>query len=156
MLTCPNQHRNWLAKLPLRDLSKKRLDSAVKYIKVTFTFLEMNFLQINSYKTATYMTVAVAIVGLALLIGGAALTGIAYTEVRPNYADENYNRYMGAHLQRTVGPIMLAFGGLLLFGAASFWASSCSPPSTLPNPPPSPASPEGTSTEDAHLYVQVR
>ncbi|GFQ69055.1 uncharacterized protein TNCT_441261 [Trichonephila clavata] len=80
----------------------------------------MNFLQFNSYKTATWLTVAVAFVGFALLIAGAALTGIAYTEVRPNYADENYNRYMGAHLQRTVGPIMLAFGALLLIGGCVF------------------------------------
>ncbi|CAL1295876.1 unnamed protein product [Larinioides sclopetarius] len=80
----------------------------------------MNFMQFSSYKTATYLTVAVSVVGFTLLIGGAALTGIAYTEVRPNFADENYNRYMGAHLQRTVGPILLAFGALLLVGGCLF------------------------------------
>ncbi|KFM61546.1 hypothetical protein X975_05996, partial [Stegodyphus mimosarum] len=80
----------------------------------------MNFTQIGSYKTASWITIAVAFVGFILLIGGAVLTGIAYTELRPNFADENYNRYMGANLQRTVGPIMLAFGTLLLVSGCIF------------------------------------
>uniref|UniRef100_A0A2L2YIR6 Uncharacterized protein n=1 Tax=Parasteatoda tepidariorum TaxID=114398 RepID=A0A2L2YIR6_PARTP len=81
----------------------------------------MNFLQMSNYKAAAWMTIAVSIVGFAILIGGAVLTGLAYTEVRPNYADENYNRYMGANLQRTVGPIMLTFGLLLMVGACVFF-----------------------------------
>ena len=80
----------------------------------------MNFLQIGSYKTALWITVTVSIVGFILMIGGASLTGIAYTELRPNYADENYNRYMGANLQRTVGPILLVFGTVLLITGCCF------------------------------------
>lgn len=80
----------------------------------------MNFLQIGSYKTAVWITVSVTMVGFILLIGGAALTGVAYTELRPNYADENYNRYMGANLQRTVGPILLVFGALLFITGCVF------------------------------------
>lgn len=80
-------------------------------------------------KTIGYCTFCLVLVGFIMLLSGAIISGIAYTEVRPNIADENYERYIRSDLKRIMGPIMLSFGllciisGCLFFGCNLFSAS---------------------------------
>ena len=57
-----------------------------------------------------------------MLVAGAILTGIAYTEITPPNYDENYWRYQGANIMRIIGPMLIACGGILLFGSCGFFA----------------------------------
>lgn len=50
------------------------------------------------------------------------MTGIAYTEITPPNYDENYWRYQGANVMRIVGPLFMAVGGILIFGACGLFA----------------------------------
>ncbi|GFY78054.1 uncharacterized protein TNIN_138411 [Trichonephila inaurata madagascariensis] len=77
--------------------------------------------RVGNVRTVGYCTFCVILVGFAMLLGGAILSGIAYTEVRPNVADENYERYIRSDPKRVVGPIMLAFGLLCIFGGCIFF-----------------------------------
>ncbi|KAF8767272.1 hypothetical protein HNY73_020256 [Argiope bruennichi] len=77
--------------------------------------------RVANVRTVGYCTLCVALVGFAMLLGGAILSGIAYTEVRPNFSDENYERYIRSDPKRVVGPIMLSFGLLCIFGGCIFF-----------------------------------
>lgn len=77
--------------------------------------------RVNNFEAVGWCTLCVGILGLGLLIAGAVMAGIAYTELRPPAADENYERYLGSNLMRIVGPIMLAIGALLLIGGCAFF-----------------------------------
>lgn len=83
---------------------------------------QSNYLKVGSMTAIGWCTLCIGIIGLSVLIGGAILTGISYTEIRPNTADKNYDRFLGANVKRIVGPIMLAFGGILLIGGCIFFA----------------------------------
>lgn len=71
--------------------------------------------------TLGYCTLCVTFVGFVMLLAGAIISGIAFTEVRPNVADENYERYIRSDLKRVIGPIMLAFGLLCIIGGCTFF-----------------------------------
>ncbi|GBN19789.1 hypothetical protein AVEN_13073-1, partial [Araneus ventricosus] len=77
--------------------------------------------RVANVRTVGYCTVCVALLGFAMLLGGAIISGIAFTEVRPNFSDENYERYIRSDPKRVVGPIMLAFGLLCIFGGCIFF-----------------------------------
>ncbi|GIY09164.1 hypothetical protein CDAR_535181 [Caerostris darwini] len=77
--------------------------------------------RVGDVRTVGYCTFCVVLTGFALLLGGAILSGIAFTEVRPNVADENYERYIRSDPKRVVGPIMLAFGLLCIFAGCIFF-----------------------------------
>ncbi|XP_054710536.1 uncharacterized protein LOC129220197 [Uloborus diversus] len=72
--------------------------------------------------TVGYCTFGVVLVGFAMLLAGAIISGIAYTEVRPNVADENYERYIRSDLKRVMGPITLAFGLLCIISGCTFFS----------------------------------
>lgn len=75
------------------------------------------------------------------MVAGAIITGIAYTELTPPDWDQNYDRYKGSDLKRILGkcplhmlsvksnwiafsssgPILIASGGLILFGSCGFF-----------------------------------
>lgn len=44
-----------------------------------------------------------SIITFILVVAGAILTAIAYTEVRPPTADDNYQRYLGSDYRRVIG-----------------------------------------------------
>ncbi|XP_022663099.1 uncharacterized protein LOC111268273 isoform X2 [Varroa jacobsoni] len=48
-----------------------------------------------------------SIITFILVVAGAILTAIAYTEVRPPTADDNYQRYLGSDYRRVIGPLMM-------------------------------------------------
>lgn len=78
-------------------------------------------------KTIGYFTFCLALVGFIMLLAGAIISGIAFTEVRPNIADENYERYIRSDLKRVMGPIILSFGLLcIISGCVCFGCSLCS------------------------------
>lgn len=77
--------------------------------------------RMGNVKTVGYCSSCIILVGFVMLLAGAIISGIAYTEVRPNIADENYERYIRSDLKRVVGPIMLAFGLLCIFGGCIFF-----------------------------------
>uniref|UniRef100_A0A2L2Y7H0 Uncharacterized protein n=1 Tax=Parasteatoda tepidariorum TaxID=114398 RepID=A0A2L2Y7H0_PARTP len=77
--------------------------------------------RMGNVRTVGYCTFCVILLGFAMLLGGAIISGIAFTEVRPNVADENYERYIRSDLKRVIGPIMLAFGLLCIFGGCIFF-----------------------------------
>ena len=85
--------------------------------------------RMGKVKTIGYFTFCLAMVGFVMVLAGAILSGIAYTEVRPNVADENYERYIRSDLKRVMGPIMLSFGflciisGCVCFGCSLYSAS---------------------------------
>lgn len=85
--------------------------------------------RMGKVKTIGYFTFCLSLVGFMMLLAGAILSGIAYTEVRPNVADENYDRYIKSDLKRIMGPIMLCFGllciisGCVCFGCNLYTAS---------------------------------
>lgn len=82
---------------------------------------QYNRWRIAKVKTIGYCTFCLVLVGFIMLLAGAILSGIAYTEVRPNIADENYERYIRSDLKRVMGPIMLAFGLLCIISGCVFF-----------------------------------
>ncbi|XP_076314819.1 uncharacterized protein LOC143227181 [Tachypleus tridentatus] len=78
------------------------------------------FIGIKNFQAIAICTCVGAFIGLCLMIGGAAITGVAYTEVPPPFDDPNYDRYQGSNPRRVIGPIMMVFGALLLFGGCCF------------------------------------
>jgi len=78
--------------------------------------------RVGSFASIGWCALGVGLIGLVFMVAGAVITGIAYTEVTPPNYDENYDRYIGASVPRLVGPFLLAFGTLLLFGSCGFFA----------------------------------
>uniref|UniRef100_T1K1X5 Uncharacterized protein n=1 Tax=Tetranychus urticae TaxID=32264 RepID=T1K1X5_TETUR len=75
------------------------------------------YTKIGNFAAVTWCTIGSALLGLFLMLVGAIITGYAYTEITPPDYDDNYQRYIGSNLMRVMGPLFLAFGGLLLFGS---------------------------------------
>ncbi|RWS31221.1 hypothetical protein B4U80_02627 [Leptotrombidium deliense] len=78
--------------------------------------------RIGNFLAVTYCSAGSALLGLCLMITGAIITGIAYTEITPPNYDENYDRFLGANVMRLIGPLMLAFGAVILVGSCCFFA----------------------------------
>ncbi|KFM61213.1 hypothetical protein X975_17336, partial [Stegodyphus mimosarum] len=74
-----------------------------------------------SVKTSLQCSLGVVSLGFVMLLAGAIICGIAFTEVRPNVADENYERYIRSDVKRVVGPIALAFGLLCIIAGCLFF-----------------------------------
>ncbi|KPM02351.1 hypothetical protein QR98_0007630 [Sarcoptes scabiei] len=68
-------------------------------------------------KGAAWVAVTAIIVGLIFVIAGAIITGIAYTEITPPNYDDYYNRYIGSSVPRLIGPFVLVFGAVIIFGS---------------------------------------
>ncbi|CAG2172377.1 unnamed protein product [Oppiella nova] len=79
------------------------------------------YTQVGNFAAVGWCSAGVGLLGLIFMIAGAVITGIAYTEITPPNYDENYNRYLGASVPRLVGPFLLCFGAILLFGSCAFF-----------------------------------
>jgi len=77
--------------------------------------------KVGNFASIGWCSLGVGLLGLIFMIAGAVITGIAYTEITPPNYDENYNRYLGASVPRLVGPFLLCFGTILLFGSCVFF-----------------------------------
>ncbi|XP_054167984.1 uncharacterized protein LOC128965339 [Oppia nitens] len=77
--------------------------------------------RVGNFAAVGWCSAGVGLLGLIFMIAGAVITGIAYTEITPPNYDENYNRYLGASVPRLVGPFLLCFGAILLFGSCAFF-----------------------------------
>ena len=78
--------------------------------------------RIGNFTAVAWCTLGASLLGFFMLVAGAILTGIAYTEITPPNYDENYWRYQGANIMRIIGPMLIACGGILLFGSCGFFA----------------------------------
>ena len=78
--------------------------------------------RIGNFTAVAWCTLGASLLGFFMLVTGAILTGIAYTEITPPNYDENYWRYQGANVMRIIGPMLIACGGVLLFGSCGFFA----------------------------------
>jgi len=68
-----------------------------------------------------WCSLGVGLLGLIFMIAGSVITAIAYTEITPPNYDENYDRYIGASVPRLIGPFLIIFGVILLFGSCGFF-----------------------------------
>lgn len=70
----------------------------------------------DNFEHILVCTVVFIVVGLLMMVTGGVICLIYYTEITPPNFDSNYHRYVGSSMPRIVGPLLVAFGGLLSAG----------------------------------------
>jgi len=83
--------------------------------------MAISYTKFGHFAAIGWCTLGVGMLGLIFMIAGSVITGIAYTEITPPNYDENYDRYIGASVPRLIGPFLIIFGVLLLFGSCGFF-----------------------------------
>lgn len=70
----------------------------------------------DNFEPILVCTVVFIVVGLLMMVTGGVICLIYYTEITPPNFDSNYHRYVGSSMPRILGPLLVAFGGLLSAG----------------------------------------